>query len=298
MNNKNKSFTLIELLVVIVIIGILAGVIMISTSSSIDKANFAKAQAFSSTVQNELLSNLVSEWTFDNSSNIGEDTWGNNNGTLYGAAGSQNLPQLQSASKCVFGTCLKFDGVDDYIDFGNSDSLNIEDTITISLWIKGAGVALAKGGEPETYSVGVKSNKAFFYRERLDGANEYLDGALSLNPNNWNHLLFVDNGALMKVYINSILDSNTHNSSGWSAGTDLSSVYVGKGDISGSECAEAGFLNGSIDEVRIYNNFSPSISQIKQNYIAGLNSMLANGNISKEDYNERINNLAYNDNNE
>ncbi|MDD4376483.1 MAG: prepilin-type N-terminal cleavage/methylation domain-containing protein, partial [Clostridia bacterium] len=29
--NKNKSFTLIELLVVIVIIGILAGVIMIST---------------------------------------------------------------------------------------------------------------------------------------------------------------------------------------------------------------------------------------------------------------------------
>ena len=35
--NKQKSFTLIELLVVIVIIGILAGVIMISTSSSIDK---------------------------------------------------------------------------------------------------------------------------------------------------------------------------------------------------------------------------------------------------------------------
>ena len=41
---NNKSFTLIELLVVIVIIGILAGVIMISTSSSIDKANFAKAK--------------------------------------------------------------------------------------------------------------------------------------------------------------------------------------------------------------------------------------------------------------
>jgi len=36
---NNKSFTLIEILVTIVIIGILAGVIMISTSSSIDKAH-------------------------------------------------------------------------------------------------------------------------------------------------------------------------------------------------------------------------------------------------------------------
>ena len=133
--NKQKSFTLIELLVVIVIIGILAGVIMISTSSSIDKANFAKAQAFSSTVQNELLSNLVSEWTFDNASNIGEDTWGNNHGTLYGSAGSQNLPQLQSTSECVFGTCLKFDGTDDYVDCGNGASLNITNQITISAWV-------------------------------------------------------------------------------------------------------------------------------------------------------------------
>jgi len=48
---SNKSFTLIELLVVIVIIGILAGVIIVSVSSSINKANFAKAQSFSNTVQ-------------------------------------------------------------------------------------------------------------------------------------------------------------------------------------------------------------------------------------------------------
>lgn len=38
---NNKSFTLIEILVTIVIIGILAGVIMISTSSSIDKTKDA-----------------------------------------------------------------------------------------------------------------------------------------------------------------------------------------------------------------------------------------------------------------
>ncbi len=42
MNKKNKSFTLIELLVVIVIIGILAGVIAISTNSAITSSQNAK----------------------------------------------------------------------------------------------------------------------------------------------------------------------------------------------------------------------------------------------------------------
>jgi|GEM_PF-2695640 len=44
-NNKQQSFTLIELLVVIVIIGILAGVIVVSTNSSITSAQNAKLVA-------------------------------------------------------------------------------------------------------------------------------------------------------------------------------------------------------------------------------------------------------------
>ena len=90
----NKSFTLIELLVVIVIIGILAGVIIVSTSSSINKANLAKAQSFSNTVQNELLLNLVSEWTFDEGG--AQDTWGNNDGTVSGADYQNSIQKLNS----------------------------------------------------------------------------------------------------------------------------------------------------------------------------------------------------------
>ena len=62
---KNKSFTLIELLVVIVIIGILAGVIIVSTSSSISKANIAKVKVFENSIQNELGANMVSRWKLD-----------------------------------------------------------------------------------------------------------------------------------------------------------------------------------------------------------------------------------------
>ena len=38
MKRKNKAFTLVELLIVIIIIGILAGMMMLSTGSATDKA--------------------------------------------------------------------------------------------------------------------------------------------------------------------------------------------------------------------------------------------------------------------
>ena len=61
----------------------------------------------------------------------------------------------------------------------------------------------------------------------------------------------------------------------------------------GSRGAASSLLyKGLIDDIRIY-NAALSSAQIKQNYIAGLNSMLANGNVSKQEYNERINALAY-----
>ena len=49
---------------------------------------------------------------------------------------------------------------------------------------------------------------------------------------------------------------------------------------------------GSIDSVRYY-NAAMTYSQIRQNYIAGLDSLLSNGNISKKDYNQKINELAH-----
>ena len=125
---KTKSFTLIELLVVIVIIGILAGVIIVSTSSSIEKANFAKAQAFSNTVQQELLLNLVSEWTFDEGS--AQDSWGNNDGTVYGA-----IHQNKASRNCVYGGCYSFDGTDDYISSTNGKLIPNQTIYTITGWI-------------------------------------------------------------------------------------------------------------------------------------------------------------------
>lgn len=48
-----------------------------------------------------------------------------------------------------------------------------------------------------------------------------------------------------------------------------------------------GYFDGLIDDVRMY-DATLSSSQIKQNYIVGLNSLLAKGNILREEYNQRI----------
>ena len=287
--NKQKPFTLIELLVVIVIIGILAGVIMISTSSSIDKANFAKAQAFSSTVQNELLSNLVSEWTFDEGDGIiGEipissdllDRWGNWAGNISGNVILKN-------KECLAGKCLQFNGGAEYVVYQTNQSpKHPKNSITISAWIKSNNISseqtiISRNGP---YIIRINGSKMRFCLFTTDGWI-FKQGQNLLKNNTWYHIVLTYDNFLLKGYINGILDINSPKSGNFGSYNNL---YFGKPVPIGEDFP----FNGLLDEVRIY-DMALSSSQIKQNYIAGLDYLLSGGNISKSDYNERINMLAY-----
>jgi len=288
---QNKSFTLIELLVVIVIIGILAGVIIVSVSSSINKANFAKAQAFSSTVQNELLGDLVSEWTFDNASNPGEDTWGNNDGTVYGAT---YIPR--SSDECVYGGCYSFNGTDDYIDCGASNLMGISTDFSVFSWVKissnvldttriGAIVSNYPHSPHFALEV-VELGRLRFYWNA--GQIDFTVTNKDLRDDNWHFVGFVHdlNNDIARLYIDGEVRASKS-----AAGTILNLAWPVR--VGGDFRATPGIpFVGFIDGMRMYKGVLTS-SQIKKQYVAGLDSLLSNGNISKEEYDERLNSLAY-----
>ena len=287
---KNKSFTLIELLVVIVIIGILAGVIIVSTSSSISKANIAKVKVFENSIQNELGANMVSRWKLDGNAN---DAWGSNNGTLV------NDPILKTEAECVTGGCYSFDGSNDYIEVAPSTILNQNYTgFTVSTWVKYTGVQLGTDAlgyiihKNNTQHEGSAPFVLLIYGKKIQWQTyngtikTLIKSPLDYNDGVWHNLVGVYNGTQIILYIDSV-------NIGSAAVTSFAN-NDGYLSIGGTryESTHRPF-KGLIDDVRIY-NAALSTSQIKQEYVAGLNSLLANNNISKEEYDQRINSLALN----
>ena len=84
---------------------------------------------------------MVSCWTFDEGSGTtAYDSMGTNDGTIYGAIWATGI---------VDGA-LSFDGIDDYVEVPDSDSLDIAGAITMSGWVKanslsGGSSVLIKG---------------------------------------------------------------------------------------------------------------------------------------------------------
>ena len=292
MNNK-KSFTLIEMLVVIAIIGILSGVILISTSGSTDKARLAKAQAFATTTQTQLGYDLISEWKFDNSSNPGEDTWkANDFNNISGATYKES-----TLGECASGGCYSFDGEDDCIISQNKLGLSGNADFTISFWAYWAGDTWvsnhvsAVGNSTYSDNSGISTT---FYNGRmaLDFWNKRYRATNALSVKKWYFLAFVKSPGIISTTTRLYVDGGMVN--GAMEGTDIlpttrdASVVIGRLNISTGR-----WWDGMIDDVRIYKK-SLTSSQIKQQYVAGLDSMLAKNLISKEEYNEKVELLAKN----
>jgi len=267
--NKQTSFTLIELLVVIVIIGILAGVIMISTSSSIDKASVAKLKVFEESVSNNLADSMVSRWKLDGNVN---DFWGGNNGTNHNVT-------FPNESQCISGQCGFFNGSTTYIDYGSNAELNFgTKNFSISAWIKttsSAGQIFSKGSINAAYNQGryllriLNGYLDFFIAKNEVGSpsDAITDNTILLRDGNWHYILATRDKNFIKIYIDGKYINQKNTTTIFDVNSDLS-AYIGT-MWSTASSSFTSIFNGSIDDVRIY-DVALSSSQIKQNYIAGL----------------------------
>ncbi|MFA5086488.1 MAG: LamG-like jellyroll fold domain-containing protein [Candidatus Paceibacterota bacterium] len=297
-----KSFTLIELLVVIAIIGILSGLIVVTMNGVTAKANIAKSQVFSNSLRNALMLNLVSEWKFDGTTADGSpattsdvlDTWSNiNNGSV------PYPPTVRTGSNCVSGSCLQFDGSNDYVGFGSDSSLSMRTgDATVSFWVKFDN-ALAPQAETLVMTgagdAGTGKDGYWIFRPAsgnqirgsfTDGSAEQIYGYLSgfLSANTWHNIAIVfDRDVSAYAYING------EKQTGYSI-----AITPQQGDVQNYTFTRIGAwsynfdrFTGKMDEVRLFNAAVPA-SQIKEQYYSGLNSLLGTGQIDENEYFQKI----------
>ncbi len=212
---------------------------------------------------------------------------GVNDGTAVGA------PILKGTNDCVSGKCLSFNGSTDYVNCGAGSGLDLSTSFTFCLWVNptiitsGTRTVFYRGDTSVAggYALNQEANKfkVYYYDTAWRGTSL---STTSATTDNWYYIVGTYDKKNLVLYVNGLKECVT---------PYITSISQPTGAVlmMGEVASGVQKYNGLIDDARIYNT-PLSSSQIKQNYVVGLNSMLANGNISKEEYNQRIESLASN----
>ncbi len=287
----NKSFTLIEILAIVVVLGFLSSFIIIHLDSVGGLFKNSRAIAFSNSLKNSLLVDLVTQYNFNGDSN---DSWYLNNGTM------NNFPAdpWKNRSECIEKECLTFDGEDDWINCGSDSSLDLYSEFTVEAWIKITGNRLGVHACP--IMKGLTSWMFYVDSERNPNRNVCFAGRKSddsdwlfwlkvmYSLDEWFHMTgtFSSSQGFAKVYKNGTMTDRLEEGIQGSvlyipADTNLRIGYIW----------EEGYFLGEIDQIRIYKVALTNV-QVESNYYAGINRLLINGKISSQEFAQRVGELS------
>ena len=165
---------------------------------------------------------------------------------------------------------FNFDGINDYIDFGNDSTFDLNNAFSISTWVKytstSAMVVLSKR---ETTKIGLLielgSGKPFT-AIRDASSNIAITNTYSgtYNDGNWHHIVATFNRTAneLKLYVDNELKETANTSSVGDIAPNTNNLMIGRRSDTSSS-----YFDGNIGPVQIYNR-ALSASEVKQNYNA------------------------------
>ena len=205
---------------------------------------------------------LVAHYVFDEGSGTTlKDRSGNgNDGTIHGA----------EWTRLGEGSCLWFDGVDDFVDCGNTPTLDLKGAVTLEAW---AFPAVSVAGEPGIAGKHFSSFLLTYFRNGKlywyihEGSNSC---QAVLSPGSWHHLAGTFDGAAMRLYVDgTAVDSRTskHATIG-GTGPFIIGAAMGDPGASDPNVRAKSFFSGKIAEVRVYDRCL-SADEVRAQYDLG-----------------------------
>ena len=234
---------------------------------SIDGANFKSTNYEENIVTDGLVFYVNSSNPKSNGPLSAKDLVSGNIGTLNGGM-------------TVEGTDWTFDGVDEYMDFGDILSFG-SDNFTIEVWLKtsdiSSGYKSVIGKFAGSTGVFINLNNDTSTKNLLFGWNgsNFATSNISINDGNWHHVIFKRTSDTNCTII--VDDSSSYSGTSASGTADVSAKLL-VGDLEGFNR----YFNGEIPVVRVYNR-DLTTDEITQNYNAGRLALLT----------EPINELSY-----
>ena len=158
---------------------------------------------------------------------------------------------------------IALDGIDDSVTMGNPSSLQFTSTVSMSAWFKTTDTTSTQviiGKEAITsgnrsymlyYSGTGGSFTIKFLIFTSGNANNQAVSTSTVTDGNWHHVLGVNDGTDLKIYIDGILE-DTNVGGGGAIQSSTADFFIGRRGNSSSSNRE--YWNGNIDEVAVWNS--------------------------------------------
>ncbi len=164
---------------------------------------------------------------------------------------------------------LEFDGVNDYVDLGNSSDLKPTDALTFEVW------AYNSDWENASKSLIICNTEQGGYNLKISGGNisaivrlneaySYTSYSLTNLTNNWHHFAATCDGQYVKLYVDGQLVDTEDAGSVYSIEYDSNNSTLLGAEVNGASTAVGDYFEGAIDEVRIW-NVARTQSEIEDN---------------------------------